>query len=128
MLARVRQTVQDKGSQLAIVHLGDAEQGQRLLEQYGLGDVPHVSDPEATLFRALGLTRMRVRDLFRPWVWWRGFRNFLRGHFQGKPAGDVMQMPGVFLIHRGEVLRAFRHATVADQPDYVGLACPIPTH
>jgi hypothetical protein len=36
-------------------------------------------------------------------------------------AGDGLQMPGVFLLHRGKVLREFRHESAADRPDYVTL-------
>jgi hypothetical protein len=31
-------------------------------------------------------------------------------------------MPGTFLIHNGKILRAYRHETSADRPDYCELA------
>jgi hypothetical protein len=36
--------------------------------------------------------------------------------------GDGFQMPGIFLLFHGEVLRSYRHQTAADRPDYVDLA------
>jgi hypothetical protein len=32
-----------------------------------------------------------------------------------------LQMPGLFLIHRGSLLHRFRHHTPADRPDYLSL-------
>jgi hypothetical protein len=31
-------------------------------------------------------------------------------------------MPGVFLLQRGEIRKAFRHKLVSDRPDYLALA------
>jgi hypothetical protein len=31
-------------------------------------------------------------------------------------------MPGVFLIHRDEIVKSFRHRLVSDRPDYIALA------
>ena len=36
--------------------------------------------------------------------------------------GDGFQMPGVFLIYHGEVLRSYRHQSVADRPHYTRFA------
>jgi hypothetical protein len=46
----------------------------------------------------------------------------LAGHRIGRVVGDGMQMPGVFLVYRGQIIRSFRHKTIADRPDYVALA------
>jgi hypothetical protein len=49
----------------------------------------------------------------------------LKGHGIGTLEGDGFQMPGAFVIHHDHVLRAYRHRTAADRPDYVELACPL---
>jgi hypothetical protein len=37
-------------------------------------------------------------------------------------------MPGVFLIDRGEIVKAYRHPDASALPDYVELAsCPVST-
>jgi hypothetical protein len=36
--------------------------------------------------------------------------------------GDGTQMPGVFLIHQGRVVRRFVHGNAAERPDYVKLS------
>jgi hypothetical protein len=33
----------------------------------------------------------------------------------------MRQLPGVFVIQNGAILREFRHRTAADRPDYVAL-------
>jgi hypothetical protein len=58
-------------------------------------------------------------------VWLRGAEALVRGHGLGAIVGDSLQMPGVFLVHRGAIVKAFRHEYSSDVPDYVTLAaCP----
>jgi hypothetical protein len=45
-------------------------------------------------------------------------------HGIGRAIGDSFQLPGVFLIRHSEVLKAFRHESVADDLSYVDFASP----
>lgn len=121
-LARMRRQIEAQGARLTLVHMGSEEQGERFFKRYGLEDVPRVSDQERTLYRAFGLPRGRMGDLFGPKVWWRGFQAGILGrHGVGMLVGDGFQMPGVFLLFHGEVLRSYRHQSAADRPDYMAL-------
>lgn len=103
--------------------MGEEAQAAPLFAQYGLADVPRVGDPQAQLYRAFNLQRAKLPQILGPRVWWRGFQSFvLNGHPVGKLIGDGFQMPGVFLIQGGRILRSFIHQTSADRPDYVALA------
>ena len=44
------------------------------------------------------------------------------GHFALFPQGDIMRMPGTFLVERGEIRKGFRHKLISDRPDYLALA------
>lgn len=92
-----------------------------MFEKYGLADVPQFSDPEAKLYRAFGLQRARWWQLFGLRALWRNLGTILRGYLPRLPKGDPMQMPGVFLIHKGEIVRAFRHEIAGERPDYGAL-------
>ena len=70
------------------------------------------------LYRSLGLSRGDMMQVLGPRVFWRAAAATLRGHRLGAKAGDVWQMPGVFLVRDGHVLNAFRHRDVAERPDY----------
>jgi hypothetical protein len=66
-----------------------------------------------------------VAQIVGPAVWLRGAAAMARGHLAGAIVGDTLQMPGVFLVRDGEILKAFRHEHTSDVPDYVELAtCP----
>lgn len=122
-LERQRRAIEAQGVRIALVHQGTDAQAQALLANYGLDDLPRVSDPDRYLYRAFGLGRGDLLKLAGPTVWWRGFQAaFLEGHGFGRVVGDAFQMPGVFLIFHGEVLRSYRHHTAADRPDYLRLA------
>ena len=103
--------------------MGDEAQSAEFARHYRLEKVSFISDPGRELYRALSLVRGSLRQFLGPKVWIRGLHSaLLERHGFGKPVGDVRQMPGVFLVHRGEVLRSFIHESSADKPDYLALA------
>ncbi len=125
-LSAQRSQLAEQNVGLALVHLGDDVAMQALCNQYGLGDVPRFCDPERRLYQAFQLKLGTLNALIGPKVIWRGLRAaFLSRHGIGKFDGNVFQLPGVFLLDHGRIVREFRHATAADRPDYVELACPL---
>jgi hypothetical protein len=127
-LAAKRTQLESQGVGLALVHLGDDEAMQVLCEQYGLSDLPRFCDPERRLYQAFRLKLGSFMSLIGPKVLWRGMRAaFASRHGIGRFDGNVFQLPGAFLIDSGQIVREYRHATAADRPDYVALACPIAT-
>jgi len=121
-LSAMRSEIEASGSQIVLVHMGREEAAETILAKYKLGDVPRVWDPKVSLYRAFGLEKGALAQLFGPKVWVRGFSAGLLGrHRMGKSDGDVTQMPGVFLVFHGEILKSYRHQSAADRPDYVAL-------
>jgi len=111
---------------LVLVHMSTEGQAQRYLSAHGMADVHRISDPSRHLYRILGLQRGNLWQLFGPITWWRGLSALTKGHGIGRLAGDGLQMPGVFLMHHGKLLKAFRHKSAADRPDYIEMgACTI---
>lgn len=121
-LAKQRAAIEQAGTRLVLVHMSDTESFRAFATRYGLGDVPQVSDPERTLYQALGLRRGTLAQLLGWRVLVRGFQAaiFAR-HGLGAIQGDSTQMPGVFLIRDGRIVAAHRHKDSADRPDYAGV-------
>lgn len=117
-----RREIEATGLTIVAVHMGTVEQGLALLKREQLQDVLQVSDPEQSLYQLFGLRRGRLAQLFNWFVVLRTLSATVRGHLAGRAIGDTSQMPGAFVVHRGEVVRAFRHKTAADRLDYVALA------
>ena len=121
-LAGTMKEIEANGTRVVLVHMGSEEYGQGFFAGYGLENVPRISDPRRCLYRAFGLPRGSFGDLFGPKVWVRGFQAaVLNKHGIGRLVGDGFQMPGVFLLFHGEVLRSYRHQSAADRPDYIQL-------
>lgn len=121
-LAQRRTEMEAKGARLVLVHMNTEEHDSRFFAKYGLQDVEKISDPQRALYRAFGLPRGSFGDLFGPRVWLRGFQAGVLGrHGLGAPAGDGFQMPGVFLLFHGEIVRSYRHQSASDRPDYLSL-------
>jgi len=127
-LARERATIEGRGTRLVLVHMAPDRDAVSYLAAHGLDDAARVSDPSATLYRAFRLRRGTFRQLFGLRSWTRGLvAGLVRGHGVGRLVGDGFQLPGVFLIDGGEIVREFRHREASEVPDYEDLAtCPIP--
>ncbi len=122
-LAAQRRSIEALGVRIALVHMSSEAGGERFFTRYGLADIDRVSDPNQNLYRAFGLARGRLGQLFGPKAWIRGFEaGILRRHGIGLLQGDGFQMPGVFLVFHGEVNSSYRHMSAADRPDYVAIA------
>jgi hypothetical protein len=92
---------------------------EQLLEKYGVGDLDRIFDRDQSLYDGFGLKKGTLVQLAGPKVWFRGLHaGLVKGHGAGSPKGDYRQMPGVFLIHRCQVVRSFRHRSAADRPLY----------
>ena len=125
-LAKQRPALDHAGTRLVLVHMSDYESFRSFAAGYDLGDVAQVSDPERTLYRALGLRRGTFAQLLGWRVLARGFQaGILAKHGLGPIVGDSTQMPGVFLIREGRILAAHRHKNSADRPDYAAV-CQLP--
>ncbi len=125
-LAQQVDELKSHGVELVLVHQGDPDSGAKWFAEYGLHEAHQISDPQTKLYQAFELGRASILDIFHPSVWWKGLHAAIfQRHWFGKIVGNVMQMPGVFLLDKGKVVRAYRHRLASDRPNYVELACPI---
>lgn len=115
-LHNARKQFDERGFQVVLVGLGTAEQAERFKEEFSLS-FPIVCDPQKKLYRQYGLGRGGVSSLASPSVLLRGMRAMSRGYTPGIPRGDVMQMPGVFLISsEGNILYSYYSRDASDHP------------
>jgi hypothetical protein len=122
-IAKNRRAIEEAGTKILLVHMGSEEQAAPMLSRYGLFDIDRVSDPRQAIYKAFGLGRGGFWSLFGPRMWWRGFQaGVLARHGVGTLIGDGFQMPGVFIVFHGEVIRSYVHQDAADRPDYLSLA------
>jgi hypothetical protein len=121
-LREQRPAIEARGARLAIVHLEPPSIAEPWLAKYGLADIVCISDPYADVYESCGLERGRTGQLVGPGIVWRWLRSALvERHGAGWTGADIRRMPGAFLVHEGQIVRAYRHLTTADRPDYVAL-------
>ena len=122
-IRKKRSEIAATGTQLAFVHMGSEEQAQKFFSKFALNGEARVSDTQRKLYEAFSLRRGTFRQLFGLKVWKREFRDrIMLTYGIGKVIGDSFQLPGVFLVHHCEILKAFRHESVADEVDYAAMA------
>jgi peroxiredoxin len=117
-----RERIERSGARVCLVSMAEEGKTRELASKYGLGDVAIVSDPQQRVYAAFELARGTLGQLFGVRMFLRGFAaGVLRRHGVGMLAGDGFQLPGAFVVSKGEIVRAYRHADAADRPDYCEL-------
>lgn len=116
----------ERRTRVVFVHQApEDEANAAFFDAAGVGDVPRVSDPSRDLYRAMGLKRGSLAAVFGPYVWLRSVQAMLSMRRLGRMIGDVFQMPGVFVVHKGEIVGSYIHKSQASRPDYKAVACAV---
>ena len=122
-LSKLKTEMTSKGIRLVFVHMAPEKvTAEKFFKRYSLLPVDHISDPEKQFYRKFGLIRCSPGKLL-------GFGNFVRGFESGilngngfanpsEELGDGFQMPGIFMVYKGEVLSQFIHRFPYDRPNY----------
>ena len=98
-----------------VVHMSSWADGQAMMNSIGIPEVVHVSDPTSSLYRAYGLERGQLSQLFGPTVWWRGFQAaILKRNGLGTLDGDGFQLGGTFVLQNGKILESYPTKSAAD--------------
>jgi hypothetical protein len=123
-VAQVRAQIEARGVRPVFVHLGSPERAKPYFDYYHLSDVERISNPQATLYQLpfFALTRTNpFLHFLNPTVWQGWLKGAMFKYGIGMIREDAEQMPGVFFLKDRKIVRAFRHRTIADEPDYLKL-------
>jgi peroxiredoxin len=122
-ITKRRKKFETNGFRVVFVHMApDPATAEKFFKKYKLYPVDHISDPEKRFYQAFGLGRGTPQQLFGLMNWIRGFQaTVIEGHgaeLETPELGDGFQMPGVFVLHKGEIVRSYVHRFAHDRPDY----------
>jgi hypothetical protein len=123
-VSKLRAEIEAKGVRPVFVHLGTPERAKAYFDYYHLSDVERISNPDASLYQLpfFGLSRTNpYLHSLHPAVLLGWFKGALFKYGIGPIKEDGYQMPGVFFLKERKIVRAFRHRTIADEPDYLKL-------
>lgn len=125
-VAMQKKEIESNGTRIVLVHMSNDAAAREFLKGYGMEDIDTILDPECALYHKFGLEKGRFRQLFGLQVWLKGLKaGVLGGHGIGPIQGDGFQMPGIFLLHKAQIIKAYRHSFASDNPDYQDLStCP----
>ena len=123
-VSQVRAQIEAKGVRPVFVHLGTPERAKPYFDYYHLSDIERISNPDATLYQLpfFGLSRTNPYLHFFNLTVWKGWlKGAMFKYGIGMIKEEAYQMPGVFFLKDMKIARAFRHRTIADEPDYLKL-------
>jgi hypothetical protein len=124
-ISRVMPELEAQGIRPVFVHLGTPDLARHYFEYYKLDDVERVSNPGGSLYHhpAFEIDRGNMWKLFSPLVWREWAKSDgIRKYGLGGAQADIFQMPGVFLMVNGEIVRRYKYRSISDRPDYLALA------
>lgn len=119
---RARRSEFDKaGARVVLVGMGTPAECAVFLKKFHV-PFPMISDPDRTLYRRFHLPRMAALGVLSPALALKSIAAVARGHGIGKPQGDVLQLPGVFVMDAaGRIAFSHRPDSPADHaaPDMI---------
>lgn len=122
-LGEVRHELDALPVHVVVVHMGSPMDGTTILAKYNVEYWHHISDPFCVIYRGFGLQRGKFGQLFSGKVLWRGLLyGLFGGHGIGKLEGDSFFLPGVFVIHRGNIVFGQPADDATQRPDFVAIA------
>jgi peroxiredoxin len=123
-IKKLRLKIEQQGTKIVLVTMVEEKQSLEELQRYNLADVEYISDTESLLYKAFKLRRGTFTQLFGWKVIVHSIRLlFTKGLFLSSPQGaDIYQMPGIFVIYKGSVMKQFIHKSVADEAPLLELA------
>ncbi len=123
-LAKSETEIRTTGTDIIIVYQKCYAKAECDLKKYELSHLKQISDPELLLYKYFNLRRGTPMQLFGIKVWWRFLKIGIFNKFglSTPDKEDPYQMPGVFLLYKGEILKSYLHNSVADTPNYSALA------
>jgi peroxiredoxin len=119
--SQIKDPLCSRNIKLVFVHMAEEDLGDQYLEEYGLKDEEHISDPDMSLYEYFGLQQGSFRELFGLKVWTRALSVKQNTDTKGN-LGNMKQMPGVFMLQGGKIVSSFIHKSAGDRPDYLAIA------
>ncbi len=119
-LSNQRDYIESSGVEICCVHMATASVAEQYFEEYGLNLISHVSDPNCSIYESFGLLKGNFNQLYGLKVWMRTAQLAIQDlrRLRMKQIGDGFQMPGVFLVYKGQVVSQYIHSKTSDRPDY----------
>ncbi len=105
-------------------HLGTKEQGDSFFEP-SAPEARAVADPKRLFSKALGVPSASPIQLLDPRVWACGLRATRQGHKQGKPVGDPLVMPALFLVEGNQITWKFIPDQMGGLPKVADIPRPV---
>jgi hypothetical protein len=116
--------LQEKNITPVLVHMGaETPELAQTLATYTLEALPRIADPDRLLYKAVGLKRGQLAQLFGWDVWVKGFKaSFIEDHGVGALVGDGFQLSGWAWLLNGQLATVHPHANAAEPTPFVALA------
>lgn len=119
-ISKLKSTIADNGISLVFVHMAPNYIANNYFEEFNLDPAIHVSNPEKNFYTAFGLMKGTISQLYGLRTWIRGFSSSTSNYKLelAEQLGDSTQMPGMFLISKGNITMEYIHKRASERPDY----------
>ncbi len=114
-IAKLEESILKRELIPVFVHMSDPSFADDFFARYYSHPVAHVSDPGRLLYKSLNLKRGNFYQIFGPRTWFHGLWSAIfKGHGLGASEGDVLQLGGVFVLSKGQILFEYKSQSASD--------------
>ncbi len=118
-LSKRQDKIIKRGFNLVFVHFSDQNTAIDYFKKYKIKHPEFISDPGMRFYSNFGLGKGTTKQLFGLKTWFRGFEaSIINGNSFERVIGDGLQMPGVFILHNGNIKSQFIQDLISDKPNY----------
>ena len=117
----LRSQIESEGVLISLVHMAPIEEAEQIFSAYHLKGLLNIYDPEYDFYKAMGLKCGTVEEIYSPDIWMVDDAKELSTDEIDPILGNPLQMPGVFLVYEGKVLKSFIHKKINEKPSYLEL-------
>ncbi|MEM7162350.1 MAG: redoxin domain-containing protein [Bacteroidota bacterium] len=121
-IEQIKSDLDENQAKIILVHQSSKKYASEILPIYDLNDLEHISDTGQVLFKSYGLENHGYFEIFKPRVFLGFIRSLFKGHLFGKVTSNPLQLPGVFVIEKEEVVEQFIYRNIAQMPPILELA------
>jgi hypothetical protein len=104
------------------IHQSDPLVSKEFFKQFGFESYLEISDPYRSCYKAFEIGSANLFHLLNPKAIYGAWDSYQQGHRMSEADGNVWQMPGLVILHEGEILKRHQFSHVGEMPSIRNVA------
>jgi hypothetical protein len=112
-----KEWLKQQGYHIVFVHQSDPSVSKEFFKQFGLESYFEISDPYRTCYKSFEIGSANALHLLNPQAIYGAWESYLQGHRMSEKDGNIWQMPGLLILHEGDILKRHQFKHIGEIPN-----------